>query len=100
MLQSRGELDLALKTLRTESRCQLRPKHLHGHRSLVFEVFGQVNRSHAAVPQLPREAVAISKRSGKVFEGKGHDNTGFGFGPVCETSADRISNAGHSCCAP
>ena len=41
---------------------ELGVKHFQGDRPVVAEVMGQVDRGHAAAPELALEAVAVGKR--------------------------------------
>jgi hypothetical protein len=62
VLEARCEADLAYEALRAEKMGQLRLQHLEGNRSVVAKVVGEVNRCHAAAPELAVDAVAVAER--------------------------------------
>ena len=62
MLQIGGELDLLQEPLRTKYRRELRVQNLYGHLAVVPDVFGQVNRRHAARAQFALDAISIGQR--------------------------------------
>ena len=61
MLQPGGELDLALEALGAERGGQLGVEHLERDRPVVAEVVGEVDRGHAAAPELALDAVAVGQ---------------------------------------
>ena len=61
MLEPGGEPDLALEPLRAERRGQLRMQDLEGDGAVVPNVPGEVDRGHAAAPELALEAVAVAQ---------------------------------------
>jgi hypothetical protein len=61
VLQTGGEVDLALEPLRAQRGRELRQQHLEGDRPLVTEVLGEVNRGHAAAPELALEGIAAGE---------------------------------------
>src|SRR5207244_5469928 len=58
MVQPRRDLDLAEETLRTERRRQLRPQHFDRHDPAMLDVVREVDRRHAAAPQLTLDRIA------------------------------------------
>ena len=76
MLESGGDLDLAGESLGTERSGQLGPENLHGHPPVVLQVLGEVHRGHAALAQLPLDAVALGEGSREaIWEGTVHLST-------------------------
>ena len=61
MLQPGGEADLALEALGPERGGQLGVEHLERHRPVVPEVLGEIDRGHAAAPELALERVAVGQ---------------------------------------
>ena len=61
MLEPGGEPDLALEALGAERGGQLGVEHLERDRAVVLEVLGQVDRGHAAAPELALERVARAR---------------------------------------
>ena len=59
MLEPGGEADLALEPLEAEPRGEAGVEDLEGHRAVVLEVAGQVDRGHAAASELALEAVIV-----------------------------------------
>ena len=57
--------DLAQESLGADHGRQLRPQHLDRDLAIVLEVLGEVHRRHAALAQLPLDAVAVGERGGK-----------------------------------
>jgi hypothetical protein len=72
MLEPGGERDLALKSLGTGARAQLRPDDLERDGTIVFKVTGQVDRGHAAASQLALERVAVAEGGGEFGEDIAH----------------------------
>ena len=72
MLQAGGDLDLAGEPLGTERGRQLRPKNLHRHPAVVLQVLGEVHRGHAALAQLPLDAVAVGQGALQAGHRLGH----------------------------
>ncbi len=60
MLQVRRGFDLAQKSLGADHRGELRSQHLDRDLALVLEVLGEIHRGHAALAQLPLDAVAVT----------------------------------------
>jgi hypothetical protein len=58
MLQPAGEANLPLESLGAQACGQLGAEHLESHWAVVTEVVGDINRRHAAVPQLSLEPIA------------------------------------------
>ncbi len=59
MLEIGGGLDLGEEPLGADHRGQLGPEDLDGDLALVPEVVGEVDRGHAARPELALDAVAV-----------------------------------------
>ena len=57
MLQTRGHPNLALKSLRTEARGELRMQHLERDGSPVSEILGEKDSRHAAAPELALDRI-------------------------------------------
>ena len=72
MLEVGGGLDLAQEALGADDGGQFGPEHLDGDLAVVLEVLGQVDGGHAALPELPLEAVAIRQGFGQAGEDVGH----------------------------
>src|SRR5918994_707778 len=99
MLEARGDLDLLEKALGTEDRGELRVQDLECNPAAVPNVLRQVDRSHAAGPELALDAVAIDERCRDAFGHCSHapkmektQYSRFGviascpqIGPVCAT---------------
>jgi hypothetical protein len=58
------DLDLTGKALRTHRGGQLRAQYLHRHSAMMFEVLGEIHRGHAALSQLPLDAIAVGEGGG------------------------------------
>ena len=65
MPQSGREPDLLQEPLGAEDRGQLRAQDLDGDLAVVLEVLRQVHRGHAALAQLPLDAVAVGEGGGE-----------------------------------
>ena len=61
VLEPGGEADLALEPVGAERGGQLGVQHLERDRAVVLEVLGQVDRGHAAAPELAVERVAVGQ---------------------------------------
>jgi len=59
VLQIGGGLDLGQEPFGTDHGGQLGPEDLDRHLAVVLEVLGEVHRGHAALAQLPLDAVAV-----------------------------------------
>ena len=66
MLQLGGDLDFAQKAVGPQGRRQLRPQHLDRHFAEVLQILRQIDRGHAALTQLPLEAVVVGEGGGEV----------------------------------
>ncbi len=62
MLKLCRRLDLSEKSFGAERGCQVRMKNLYRDVTLVPEVVSDVDRRHAARPDLARDAVAVRER--------------------------------------
>ena len=56
-----GGLDLEAEALRAEGRTQLGVEQLQRYRALVLEILSQIDRGHAAAPELALEGVAAAQ---------------------------------------
>ena len=65
MLEPGGDFDLAGEALGPQRRGQLGPQHLHRDVAMVLEVLGEIDRGHAALAQLPLDAVAVGEGGGE-----------------------------------
>ena len=72
MLQVGGGLDLGQEPLRAEDRRELGPEHLERDLPVVPQVVREVDRGHAALPDLALEAVPVGERGRQVRERLGH----------------------------
>ncbi len=74
--EARRDLDLALKPLGAEGRGQVRMEELEGDEPSVLDVAGQVDRGHAAAPDLAFQPVVRRQRDpnavGRVEHGRKH----------------------------
>jgi hypothetical protein len=61
VLQAGGGLNLALEALGPESRSELGVEDFEGDRPLMPEIAREVDRGHAAAPQLALEHVAVTQ---------------------------------------
>ena len=61
VLQPGGQLDLAQEPLGAERGGELGVEHLERDRAVVPEVLGEVDRRHAAAPELALERVAVGE---------------------------------------
>jgi two-component system, NarL family, sensor kinase len=74
MIQRRNDLDLAGEPVGAEQGAELRTKDLKRHLAAVFEIVGQIDCRHAALPQLAPDGVASGDGSLEAFQLKGaHD---------------------------
>ena len=62
MLQLRRRLDLGQESLGADGHRELRPQHLDGDGTVVPDVARQIDRRHAAGPDLPLDVIAIGER--------------------------------------
>ena len=72
MLQARGGLDLGEEAVTADDGAQLGVQDLDGDLAVVLQVFGEVDRGHAALAQLALEAVAVAERGTEAGDGVGH----------------------------
>jgi len=61
VLEPGSGLDLPQEALGPQRGGELGAEHLHGHLSVVPEVIGEVDRSHAALPELTLEYVTVTQ---------------------------------------
>ena len=72
VLQGGDRLDLAEEPLGADDRGELRPQHLDRDLAIVLEVLGQIDGGHAALAELPLDAVAVGEGGGEAGPGVGH----------------------------
>ena len=72
MLQVGGDLDLREEPLGAEHGAELRLEHLDRDLAIVLEVVGEIDRGHAALAELPLDAVAVGKCGCQAFTCRGH----------------------------
>ena len=73
MLESRGELDLAEESLGAEAAAEVGTHDLERHLTAVAQVPGDVDRGHAARPELPLDLVASGQRRGEALHDIAHE---------------------------
>ena len=73
MLQVSGDLDLLEEPLGAQHGGEFGPQHLHRHLAVVFQVFGKVDRGHAARAKLFLDGVAVGEGGLEAVEGVGHE---------------------------
>ena len=61
MLQSGGELDLALETLSAERGRDRGQEHFERDKALVLDIVGEIHRRHAASAELALDEVALGQ---------------------------------------
>ena len=66
-----ASLDLAQEALRAERGGELGVEHLERDRPVVLEIVGEVDRGHAAAPELALERVAVGQGGLEPFQGLG-----------------------------
>ena len=66
-------MDLAQEALGAERGGELGAEHLEGDLAVVLEVVGQVDRGHAAAPELALEHVAVAEGVGEKRVDCGHN---------------------------
>ena len=71
VLQAGGDADLAEEAVRTQGRCELGVDNLERDGAVVAKVAREVNRGHAAPPELALDRVAVGQGGSKVVEGVG-----------------------------
>src|SRR5512140_3926253 len=78
MLQSRGDLDLALKPVGAERCGEMRVKHLDRHGPLVLLVVSEPDGGHATAPDLSLDDVRVAEGGlylrARVDDRLGHDD--------------------------
>jgi hypothetical protein len=72
MLQVGDGLDLEQESLGADDGRQFGPEHFDRHPAPMLEILGQVHRGHAALPQLPLDAVAVGQRCPQAVGDTGH----------------------------
>jgi len=68
MVERSGDLDLAEKPLGAEGLRDFRPEDLQRHRPVVLQVMGEIDGGHAAMAELPVEAVAVREGGTEAVE--------------------------------
>jgi predicted Zn-dependent protease len=71
-LQLGGELDLAIEALGPQALGQVRVQHLDSDFPVVLEVGGEIDRGHAAAPQLALDPVSTTESGLQAGESVGH----------------------------
>ena len=72
MIEPGGQVDLALEALRPERGRELRVEQLQGHPPIMLQVVSEVDRGHAATPELSLEPVAIRQAACKLLAQVSH----------------------------
>ena len=72
VVEPSGDLDLGEEPLGAEDRPELGAEHLERDLAVVLEVPGQVDRGHAASPELPLDPIAIAEHGGEAVRCGGH----------------------------
>ena len=72
MLEPRREANLPLEPLRPERLRQLGVQHLERDRTIMAQVVGEIDRGHAAAPELTLDRVAVLEGVGQLFSRLGH----------------------------
>ena len=67
MIESRGEPDLANEPLPCKRLGQLGAEHLDRDVTLVFEIMREIDSSHAALPELTLDAIAVREGGAETF---------------------------------
>jgi len=65
-------MDLALEALGAQHRGKLGPQELESDPAVVFQVLGEVDRGHAAVPQLAVNYVSVAESVPELDGDVGH----------------------------
>ncbi len=65
VIEPGGQVDLAEEALGTQGSGELRMEQLQGDPPVMLEVLGEVDRGHAAAPELALEHVALTEGSNK-----------------------------------
>jgi len=80
VLEGGSKADFSEEALGPEHGAQLGAEHLQRDWTIVLEVAGQVDRSHATAPELALERVAIGQRSVEPLRGLGQgDRSSWGI---------------------
>jgi hypothetical protein len=77
MLKPGGGLDFLQKPIDTERGRQVRAEHLDRDLAAVANVVREVDRRHAALPQLTLEHVAVTQGINKLWGWCGHRTVGW-----------------------
>ena len=88
--ETRGELDFAEEPLGSQRRGQLGPEDLDRHLAMVLEVFGEIDRGHAARTQLFLDGVAVGEGGLETIEKVRHCV----FGPAGKRPRIRVWASG------
>jgi hypothetical protein len=72
VLEPGCQLDLTLEAFGTQRGRQLGMEHLQGDRTLVANVLGQIDRSHAATAELALDPVSIRQATLKLLPQVSH----------------------------
>jgi hypothetical protein len=79
MLEPRGYLDLAREALGAERRGQLGTQDLYRYPPVVFQILGEIDGRHAALAELPLDAVAVGEGFPQSGYRLGHRGLGCGM---------------------
>ncbi len=77
VLEIGGRLYFLDEPLGTQDRREFRPQHFHRHLAVVFQVFGEIDRSHAARTQLFSDGIAVGECVFEAVEGVGHEGLSY-----------------------
>jgi hypothetical protein len=84
VLQGGDGLDLTEEPLGADHGGQLGLQDLDGDVAVMLEVFGQIDRGHPTLPELPLDAVAVGKRRREGVEPQhAHGRSQSGAGCIC-----------------
>ena len=72
VLELRDRLDLAREAVGAQRGGELGAQHLHRHLATVPHVFREIDRRHAARPELADQTIAVSQGRGDAVEGGRH----------------------------
>ena len=95
MVEPRRDLDLAQEALRTDRRGQFGSQHFDRHEPMMLDVVREVDRRHAAVPQLALDRIATSERRPKAHIGSGRQALLRWSAQVGQISLNSFSIAAH-----
>src|SRR4029434_8547063 len=85
MVEPRRDLDFPQETLRTQARPKLRMPHRQGPLAIVLDVVRKVDRGHAAAPDFPLDAIAVSHCGAELIDDGRH------YPSLCTIASNRGS---------